>query len=90
MKINGLDRACCIIYFDDTDGIYANKEVILDGEKFNNNTFYFIAPRTAWRYQSPTHMNRHICKFVDESERESLINYIVHKAKELGYELIRW
>lgn len=91
MKINGLDKAACIIYFDETDGEYTGRTLSLDGEKgANYKEFFFDSSEMYWRVQSKDRPNSFVGEAVDDSDKERLVAYLVNEAKKLGYSLISW
>lgn len=81
----------CEITFNETDPFYAGKIVELQGEAFDDTTFYVSkSEKIYWSVPSTENQGRCIGISVDDSEKEKLLSYIAEKTQEMGYKFILW
>ena len=81
----------CEIAFSNSDPFYPGKKVSLQGEAVDDFTFYVLNnSKLYWVVPSPENPNRYVGISVDDSEKESLLLYIIEKSKEKGFRFILW
>lgn len=88
MKINGVDRSVCTVYFEEKDGKYAGKILDLIGEGYNKEFCVHKPLKMYWMTQVSTNPTKFTGVSVADEEKAELLTYVVKEAEKIGFSLL--